>query len=103
MFPLFALWALVGWCGSEPRRIRLPKGPWPPEPDPEPWWLVSRIIGVLAGIIGGLAYTKVFGPQPEPWSQALPAAVSSLGAFAAARFVTDVYGKVAGARDAARG
>jgi hypothetical protein len=99
MFPLVALWALVGWCGSEPRRIRIPPGVvGPPPPDPEPWWLVSRIIGLAAGIVGGWAYTKVFGPQPEPWTLALPAAVSSLGAFAAARFVTDVYGKIAGAR-----
>lgn len=103
MIPLFALWALAGWCGSEPRRIKLPPGVGPPPPDPEPWWLVSRIIGVLAGIIGGLAYTKVFGPHPEPWSQALPAAVSSVGAFLLASFATDVYGKIAGPRNAAGG
>lgn len=98
MIPLLALWALAGWCGSEPRRIRIhwPPGPTPPDPDPEPWWLVSRIIGVAAGILGGWSYTKLFGPSPEPWSTALPAAATMLGAFVLARFVTDVYGKLSG-------
>lgn len=104
MIPLLALWALAGWCGSEPRRIRIR---WPvppiPDPDPEPWWLVSRIIGVAAGILGGWGYTQVFGPHPEPWSRALPAAATALGAFVLARFVTDVYGKLSGAKPVARG
>ena len=58
---LFALWAIVGWCGT----------PYPgwwwrvPPPPPEPWWR-SRLIGVVAGIIGGWAFTQVFGPRPEP-------------------------------------
>jgi hypothetical protein len=104
MIPLIALWALAGWCGSEPRRIRIRwPGPPIPDPDPEPWWLISRVIGLAAGILGGWGYTQVFGPSPEPWSQALPAAASALGAFVVARFVTDVYGKLSGGKNVARG
>jgi hypothetical protein len=91
---IFVLWALVGWCGTVPR----PRPPRPPDPDPEPWWLVSRIIGVVTGIVGGWAYTQVFGPQLEPWVSALPAAASALGAFVLARFATDIYGRLSGGR-----
>ncbi|MDQ2936108.1 MAG: hypothetical protein M3R67_01215 [Acidobacteriota bacterium] len=101
---LIVLWALVGWCGSEPRIIRFPwPGPPVPDPDPEPWWLVSRIIGVAAGILGGWGFTQVFGPQPEPWRLALPAATSAVGAYVVARVVTDVYAKLTGAKNMARG
>lgn len=86
---LLVLWALVGWCGTVPRRW-----PFPPPPPPDPWWLVSRIIGIIAGIIGGWGYTQVFGPHPEPWVAALPAAASSLGAFVLARVATDIFGRV---------
>lgn len=92
---LFVLWALSGWCGTVPR-------PWPfppdPDPGPDPWWLVSRIVGVVAGVLGGWAYTQVFGPFPEPWSSALPAAASALGAVVASRFATDVAGRLRGNR-----
>jgi len=90
---LLVLWALVGWCGTVPRRWPWP--PPPPDPGPDPWWLFSRVIGVIAGIIGGWAFTRVFGPQPEPWVSALPAAASSLGAFVVARVATDIIGRVA--------
>jgi hypothetical protein len=91
---LLVLWALVGWCGTVPRRWPWP--PPPPDPGPDPWWLVSRVIGIIAGIIGGWAYTQVFGPSPEPWVLALPAAASSLGAFVVARVATDIYGRLRG-------
>jgi hypothetical protein len=104
MISLMALWGLAGWCGSEPRRIRIPRPGLPvPDPGPEPWWLASRIIGVATGILGGWGYVQVFGPRPEPWSQALPAAATAFGAFMVARFATDVYGKLAGAKGAPRG
>ena len=48
------------------------------------------------GIIGGWGYTKIFGPHPEPWTSALPAAASAFGAFLAARFVTDVVSRFSG-------
>jgi hypothetical protein len=93
---LFVLWALVGWCGTVPRRWPWP--PPPPDPGPDPWWLVSRVIGIIAGIIGGWGFTQVFGPSPEPWVSALPAAASSLGAFVVARVATDIYGRLRGDR-----
>ena len=91
---LFALWGAVGWCGTPyPGWWRGPR----PHPDPEPWWLVGKIIGVVAGIVGGWAYTQAFGPiDPVPWRSALPAAASSIGAFVVSRIVGDIYGRVAG-------
>jgi hypothetical protein len=106
--PLIALWALVGWCGNEPIRIRLvPHGPTPPEPDPEPNWLVSRLIGVVAGVIGGFVFRQVFGaspelgglsagPHPEPWALAVYAAATTVGAYVVSRIVTDIYGQMRG-------
>jgi hypothetical protein len=95
---LFALWAIVGWCGTP-----YPRWWWrvPPPPDPEPWWR-SRLIGVVAGIIGGWAFTQVFGPRPEPWT-VVPAAATAVGAFFASRLVGDLYGLVRGGGSANRG
>ena len=89
---LLALWALVGWCGTPYPRWwwRIP----PPQPDPEPWWR-SRLVGVVAGVLGGWAFTQVFGPQPEPWN-VLTAAATSVGAFVASRFVGDIVGMAMG-------
>ena len=92
---LIVLWALSGLCGNEPLRLTLrPREVEPPVPHPN--WVVTRIIGIVAGIIGGWLYTQVFGPQPEPWSSALPAAASALGAIIAARVVIDVYARFSG-------
>lgn len=97
---MFALWGAVGWCGTPyPGWWRRPR----PHPDPEPWWLVGKIIGVVAGILGGLAYTKLFGPQPDPWRSALPAAASCIGAFVVARIVGDIYGAVTAGKETAGG
>jgi hypothetical protein len=94
---LFLLWALVGWCGNEIRRIRIPLPPIPdPEPEPRPNWLVAKLIGVVAGIIGGWAFTQLFGPSPEPWNSAVPAAATAVGAFVVARIATDIYEQVGG-------
>lgn len=95
---LFGLWAIVGWCGTP--------YPWwwwrvPPPPDPEPWWS-SRLIGVVAGIIGGWAFAQAFGPQPEPWT-AVTAAATAVGAFSASRLVGDLYGRVRGGGSTTRG
>ena len=46
--------AMMGWCGT-----RWPgwwRGPRPPQPDPW-WWIVG-----LAGALGGIGATMVFGP-----------------------------------------
>ena len=80
----YALWALAGWCGSVPLRWPFPPGPGPGDPG----WLVSRVIGAGAGILGGWLYTRGFGvPTPQP---VLAAAASAFGAFLFARFVTDI-------------
>ena len=90
---LLALWAFVGWCGTVPRRWPFPPGP----PDPDPWWFISRIVGIVSGLLGGWIYTRWFPcPPPEPWVSALPAAASAVGAFVTARFVTDIVGRMRG-------
>jgi hypothetical protein len=98
---LVALWAIAGWCGTPYPRWwwRVPSPP--PPPDPEPWWR-SRLIGVVAGIIGGWASTQVFGPHPEPWT-VVTAAATAVGASLTSRLVGDVYGLVMGGRGANRG
>ena len=109
---LFVLWAIVGWCGNEPlwwwllwrRRWWWPiPPPPPPEPDPWPIILLPRIIGIVGGIVGGWVYTQVFGPQPEPWTSAVPAAATGLGAFLGARLLVDIYGLATGSRNVPRG
>jgi len=102
---LIWLWILVGWCGSGAPTIVI-KGPLhgkDPEPPPRPEWLVSRIIGVVTGVIGGWAFSIAFGPYPEPWLKDQPrpepwiavfAAATAVGAFVVSRFVTDIYGRI---------
>jgi hypothetical protein len=90
---LIIFWLLVGWCGT------VPHPPFPPVPDPDPPrphpWLVSKVIGGVAGIIGGWVYTQVFLPQdPDPIRSALFAAASAVGAYVAAGVITDIYGQI---------
>lgn len=81
-FSVIALWALVGFCGNEPHPLPPFTAPVPPRPWP---WLVSKVIAIGAGILGGWAYTQVFLPQdPVPY---YPAA-TAVGAFAASGFAT---------------
>jgi hypothetical protein len=98
---LFALWALAGWCGTPYPRWwwRIPPPPWPP--DPEPWWR-SKVIGVVAGVIGGWALSQVFGPGPQPWT-VVPAAASALGGFFLSRLVGDLLNGIAGRGGTTRG
>lgn len=90
---LFVLWLLVGWeCGTVPR---LPLPAPRPKPDPPPCRVCGRVLGAVAGVLGGWAYTQLFLPQdPIPSSGIYPAA-TAVGAFVAARFATDIYGLVA--------
>jgi hypothetical protein len=92
--PIYYLWwGGGGWCGT-------PYPGWwrhPHPPDPEPWWWISKVIGVVVGIAGGWAFTKSFGPHPEPWLPAL----AVLGGFVASRVVGDVIAVVRGANKAA--
>jgi hypothetical protein len=87
-------WGGGGWCGTPyPGWWR---GPHPP--DPGPWWM-SKLIGVVVGVVGGWAFSRSFGPQPEPWLPAL----SVLGAFVAARVVGDLFAVARGATKAGQG
>ena len=107
---LLVLWALTGWCGTVPLILQIVKLPPIPDPDPPPRpnWLVLRIIGAVSGVIGGFVFFRVFGPwpepwlaagpRPEPWAIALFAAATAVGAFVAARFVTDIYGQLTNRR-----
>jgi hypothetical protein len=117
---LFVLWALVGWCGNEPlvwlvlRRWwwAVPPTP-PPPPDPWPILFLPRIICLVGGVIGGLVFTAVFGPGPQPWITAGPypqpwipvvvAAATTVGAFLGARLLVDIYALVTGRRNVPKG
>jgi hypothetical protein len=113
---LFVLWALAGWCivGAPIISLRLPgRGVDIPERPPHPNWLLLRTIGVVGGVIGGLVFTAVFGPWPEPWITAGPqpepwipvvvAAATTVGAFLGARLLVDIYGLITGRRNVPKG
>lgn len=78
-------WALVGWCGTGPR----PKWPSPPggPPDPDPWgpYLVTSLIGIAGGVVGGWVFAQLFGVDQA----AAGIAVSLIGAFAGGRIAAD--------------
>jgi hypothetical protein len=92
--PQLILWALVGWCGTVPRLYPYPRVPDPPLPPvPQPC-LVCGFIGAVIGIVGGWAFTQVFLPQdPIPSMSGVYAAATSVGAFVASRFASDIYGQ----------
>jgi hypothetical protein len=69
----------------------------PGPPDPEPW-AIYKIIGIVTGILGGYAYTQLFGGAGERWDTALPAALSCVGAFSVAVLAGQIYGRIAGAK-----
>jgi hypothetical protein len=84
---LYALWFLVGWCGTPwPRR-------WPPPPDPDPWWY--RVLGAIGGVIGGWAYSAVFAGG-DLAGGAIYAAATSVGAVVGSIIVQDVIAGVRG-------
>jgi hypothetical protein len=95
---LIVLWALVGWCGTVPRPF--PRIPDPiPIPEPRPCLVCGRVLGAIAGIVGGWVFSQVFLPQdPIPVRSALFAAATSVGAYVAAGVVTDIYGLISGRR-----
>lgn len=81
----FAMWALVGWCGTPPR-------PWPWPWPPDPW--ISKVIGLVGGVAGGWAYTQTFGAGGE--IDALGVAAGSVGAWVGATVLSNVYGLIGG-------
>lgn len=88
---------LVGWCGNEPRRLRLTARPPRPRPEP-PWpWLVTSVLAGVAGIGGSLAVmTVIGGGSTEP----VTVLASMAGAFAAGRAFSGAANAFLGARDA---
>jgi hypothetical protein len=84
---LVVLWALVGWCGNEPRRW------WKRPPPPPPWWLI--VVDLLAGVIGGWAYSALF-PQGTA-DMGLYAAATSLGAVVVGVLLHSILGMAQGA------
>ena len=88
---LFALWALVGWCGTPPH----PR-PWPwPGPDPDPW--IIKVVGVVGGIAGGWAFYALFsGGVIIDGMGAVTAAATAVGAYVGAVFLNDMYGLIRG-------
>ena len=93
---LMILWVVIGWCGTVPHPLLPP----PPIPDPGgPIYWISRVIGVVSGVIGGSLYTRVFLPQdPIPIMPGIHAAATAVGAFALARIITDVYAQITSRR-----
>lgn len=85
--------AALGWCGVKyPGWWRRP--PRPPRPEPEPWrpqpepWAypVLSVIGIVIGIISGLAFKDAIANVHEFAGQEIIA--SGLLSFAASKIVT---------------
>lgn len=81
---LFVLAALVGWCGT-PWPKRWP-WPWPPPPDPNPW--MSKIIGVIGGVLGGWALGAMSGAEGV--------VAVAIGAWVGSVLLNDIYGLATG-------
>lgn len=89
---LWALWALVGWCGTPwPHRF----WPHPPPPPPDPWWY-TKLGGVIGGIMGGWVYDQAWPMGANVTSVAV--AATAVGAFVGGALVADVVGLARGAR-----
>jgi hypothetical protein len=74
-FRIAALWALVGWCGTPWPR----PWPWPPSVDRplNPW--VSKLVGVVGGLLGGWVFSLLW-PVGGSWT-AIDAAATAVGAW----------------------
>lgn len=85
---LFALWLLVGWCGTPWPR------PWPwPDPPPEPWIISTiKIAGVVGGVVGGLLFRQVW--YTEGALMGIDAAATAVGAFVGSAFLGSMFGLV---------
>ena len=85
----YLFWALVGWCGTPWPR----PWPWPPPgPDPDPW--ILKAVGVLGGVLGGLAFNRsgIAGDSSM--------IAGAIGAWVGANILVNVYGLVAGSKKA---
>ena len=82
---MLVVMALVGWCGTPwPRPW---PWPWPPPgPDPDPW--LSKVIGVVGGIVGGWAISTLAGADGF--------VAAAVGAWIGSKVFNEVYGLVIG-------
>jgi hypothetical protein len=90
-----------GWCGSVPLALIIwwllgKKGGPPPPPPPDGWrgdWLISKVIGAVAGVITAYVYGAAFGiPTPQPAiGSLLEATVFSFVGFLGGRFASELY------------
>jgi hypothetical protein len=81
---LLVWWLIAGWCGTRPRRPKVP-------PPPLPQVLILIAAGLIGGLLGGWLFTAVW-PVAEVSAGAIYAAVSGLPAFAGGRVVSDILG-----------
>lgn len=89
---LVVFWAAVGWCGTWPR-----PWPWPIPKGPTPFpWLISRVIGIVGGLIGGFLFNQAWPIGDTQGLAGLAVAASGVGAFVGAIILLDVYHLVQG-------
>ena len=81
---LLVWWLIAGWCGTPPRR---PKVPTPPFPQV----LMVIAAGLIGGLLGGWLFTAVW-PLTEASAGGIYAAVSGLPALAGGRVLSDILG-----------
>ena len=90
---MYALWAMVGWCGTPWRR-------WPiPDPDPEPWWMI-KILAIVGGILGGFLVRRMVSGADTDTSVVIATAI---GAYAVGRVLSEVVSGVMGGARGAKG
>jgi hypothetical protein len=93
----FVFCAFMGWCGT----------PWPgwwrhpSPPDPDPWWLIDRLVGAAGGVISGLLLTQVLPVGPVGDTSAVAMLLTGVAAFAGSVVVQDLYQRYLPARSAA--
>ena len=79
-------WALVGWCGTGWRH-------WPPPPPPpDPWWWIVNVLGAVAGVAGGWAFSQMFNVDLASSAGVL---LTFVGAAVGSVVANDVAGFVA--------
>ena len=93
---LYLMWALAGWCGT----------PWPhwpgpgPDPDPNPWY--DKLAGIVGGVIGGWATTKIVtAVTATAATDSVMFVATMVGAFVVGRVLSDIVGMTVGKRAAA--
>lgn len=84
---MYAFWALVGWCGTPSG-----KGPFKPDPDPEPWWM-SRVAALVGGILGGILVRRMVNGAD---TDATVLVATAIGAYAVGRVLGDIVSNVVG-------